>query len=78
MAKMREIYRQQLAATREQLARLMALQAELAQSLRYLETCDACDPARLAPACTSCELHADGEAPELVAGVQVKNPTEPV
>jgi MerR family transcriptional regulator, copper efflux regulator len=78
MAKMREVYREKLASTREQLARLLALQAELAQSLRYLETCDTCDPARLIPACSACDLHQDDQAPDLVAGFHAKDPTEPV
>jgi MerR family transcriptional regulator, copper efflux regulator len=68
MAKMREIYRQKLASARAQIARLAALEAELAASLEYLETCDACDPARLIPACTCCDRHDEREAPELVAG----------
>src|SRR5882757_4098390 len=44
MAKMRDVYRQKLASTREQIQHLQALEAELADSLKYLETCDACDP----------------------------------
>jgi DNA-binding transcriptional MerR regulator len=69
MAKMREVYRQKLASTREQIEHLRALEAELAESLRYLETCDTCDPVRLMPACTCCDLHEqDQNPPELVAG----------
>jgi DNA-binding transcriptional MerR regulator len=69
MAKMREVYRQKLASTREQIEHLRALEAELAESLRYLETCDTCDPVRLMPACTCCDLHErDQHPPELVAG----------
>src|SRR6476646_580593 len=47
MAKMREVYRQKLASTQRQIERLKALESELADSLKYLETCDTCDPARL-------------------------------
>lgn len=69
MGKMREVYREKLASTREQIQRLQALEGELADSLKYLETCDTCDPVRLFPACNCCDLHDHGQlAPELVAG----------
>jgi DNA-binding transcriptional MerR regulator len=72
MAKMREVYREKLASTREQIERLKALEGELAASLKYLETCDTCAPERLFPACTCCDLHEQNElAPELVAGFRV-------
>src|SRR6266542_3577113 len=72
MAKMREVYRQKLASTRSQIERLKALEGELAESLKYLETCDTCDPARLFPACNCCDLHEhDERAPELVAGFRL-------
>ena len=72
MAKMREVYSQKLASTRHQIERLQALEAELADSLKYLETCDTCDPVRLIPACNCCDLHEHNElAPELVAGFRV-------
>lgn len=69
MAKMRDVYRQKLKETREQLQQLKALESELADSLRYLEACDVCDPERLLPACACCELHDRNQhPPELVAG----------
>lgn len=69
MRLMRETYGARLAETRAQLARLRALESELAASLHYLETCDTCDPARLVGACVSCELHdCKTHPPELVAG----------
>jgi DNA-binding transcriptional MerR regulator len=72
MAKMREVYRDKLASTREQIQRLQALEGELSESLKYLETCDTCDPVRLAPACNCCDRHdQDQHAPELVAGFRV-------
>lgn len=72
MAKMREVYREKLDSTREQIERLRALEAELADSLRYLETCDTCDPVRAFAACTCCDLHDNNQlAPELVAGFRV-------
>jgi MerR family copper efflux transcriptional regulator len=72
MAKMREVYRQKLASTREQMQRLKVLEAELTESLKYLDTCDTCDPVRLFAACSCCDLHDHAElAPELVAGFRV-------
>jgi MerR family transcriptional regulator, copper efflux regulator len=72
MAKMRDVYREKLASTREQIQRLQALEGELAESLKYLETCDTCDPVRLQPACNCCDLHDhDQLPPELVAGFRV-------
>jgi DNA-binding transcriptional MerR regulator len=72
MAKMRDVYREKLASTREQIQRLLALEAELAESLKYLETCNTCDPVRLVPACNCCDLHHhDEHAPELVAGFRM-------
>lgn len=72
MAKMREVYREKLASTRDQIQRLQSLEAELAESLKYLETCNTCDPVRLSPACNCCDLHDhDEHPPELVAGFRI-------
>jgi len=72
MAKMREVYREKLASTREQILRLQSLEGELAESLKYLETCNTCDPVRLFPACNCCDLHHhDEQPPELVAGFRM-------
>jgi DNA-binding transcriptional MerR regulator len=69
MRLMQDTYRARLAETRAQLSRLRALEAELAASLHYLDTCTSCDPARLLGACNSCELHGcSTHPPELVAG----------
>jgi DNA-binding transcriptional MerR regulator len=70
MRQVREVYRAKLRETREQIARLEALEAELSASLRYLETCDSgCEPARLHDDCPSCRVQPGvREAPELVAG----------
>ena len=63
------VLRDKLADTRDQIARLQALERELVSSLDYLEACPSCDPARILEACSRCELHAsDQEAPDLVAG----------
>jgi DNA-binding transcriptional MerR regulator len=70
MKRMREIYRQKLVETRQQIERLRMLEGELAASLDYLETCDTCDPARLVDACPRCEAHGcDTHAPDFVAGL---------
>jgi MerR family copper efflux transcriptional regulator len=72
MKKMRDVYREKLESTREQIQRLQALEGELAESLKYLETCDTCDPVRLSPACNCCDLHDHDQAPpELVAGFRL-------
>lgn len=70
MSRMREVYRRQLKETRNQLDRLRTLERELSASLEYLESCDACDPARLITACQQCDLHDDDDnPPDLVAGL---------
>ncbi|HKQ68918.1 MAG TPA: MerR family transcriptional regulator [Polyangiaceae bacterium] len=76
MAKMRNVYREKLASTREQIERLKALETELADSLKYLETCDTCDPVRLFAACTCCDRHDHREdPPELVLGFRASSAT---
>jgi MerR family copper efflux transcriptional regulator len=70
MSRMREVYRKHLQDTRTQLERLRSLERELASSLSYLESCDACDPDRLISACQRCDLHDDDvNPPDLVAGL---------
>lgn len=73
MKRMREVYARKLEETREQARRLEALDRELEASLRYLDTCDICDPQRLLSACDCCDLH-DKEAhvPELVLGFRAR------
>ncbi|RYE94762.1 MAG: MerR family transcriptional regulator [Myxococcales bacterium] len=74
MRLMRSTYAARLADTRAQIARLRALESELASSLRYLETCDTCDPARLIQACSCCERHDEQQPPpELVEGFRAGN-----
>lgn len=70
MSRMRDVYRRQLDETRSQLKRLRSLEAELAASLSYLETCGTCDPGELISSCSHCSRHGhDNQAPELVAGL---------
>lgn len=69
MQRVTELYRQKLAATREQAARLTALASELEAGLTYLETCESCEPVRVVAECARCDRHDCGDhAPVLVAG----------
>lgn len=69
MLRVGELLKDKLQETREQIARLSALEEELRTSLEYLETCPSCSPKQDLTACTSCELHEQGSAaPDLVAG----------
>ena len=70
-AKLREVYLSKLKETRNKLAELRALEAELEASLDYLAGCgSACVDELPVHACPSCELTSE-EAPELIAGVHV-------
>jgi DNA-binding transcriptional MerR regulator len=69
MKRMRQVYERKLEETREQKRRIEALEYELEASLRYLDTCDVCDPQRLLSACQCCDLHdKEQDVPELVLG----------
>ena len=69
MVRMRAVYQRKLEETRLQKEKLAQLEHELTASLKYLDTCDECDPARLPSACTGCDRHeCDDRAPELVSG----------
>lgn len=70
MGEMRGIYQKKLEDTRAQIQHLKALERELQASIRYLDTCDTCDPAEIVQACSSCHVHEkDQTQPELVAGI---------
>jgi MerR family transcriptional regulator, copper efflux regulator len=78
--RLRALYGKKLAETRQQVARLQSLEAELRESLAYLETCgDVCEPDRLMAQCRSCDLHAQKDAcshheiPELILGFRAQN-----
>ncbi|MBS2011883.1 MAG: MerR family transcriptional regulator [Deltaproteobacteria bacterium] len=70
MVQVREVYKKKLEETREQIARLQALEAEICASLDYLSKCDSvCEPERLLPKCSACDHHPrEQEVPDLVAG----------
>jgi MerR family copper efflux transcriptional regulator len=73
MKRMREVYARKLDETREQKRRLEALERELQTSLRYLDTCDVCDPQRLLSECDCCDLHdKEADVPELVLGFRAR------
>ena len=70
MARIRSVYTRKLEETRTQIAHLATLERELAASIEYLDTCDACDPGELVRACTCCNHRDPTEAePHLVAGI---------
>jgi DNA-binding transcriptional MerR regulator len=72
-SRLREVYRSKLEETRTKLAELRALEAELTDSLAYLDACHtACESELPVHSCPSCERHPERPtAPELVAGVHV-------
>lgn len=70
MGLVRGVYQKKLEETRAQIEHLKSLERELAASIRYLDTCDTCDPAEIVQACASCHVHEkDQTQPELVAGI---------
>lgn len=70
MAHIRAVYQKKLEETRAQIEHLRALERELSASIRYLDTCDTCDPAEIVQACASCHVHEKDQAqPEMVAGI---------
>lgn len=72
MTSLRELFRARLAETRTQVERLLQLERDLGESLAYLEGCRACSDDHELHACASCDsVHADDEAPSLVAGVHL-------
>lgn len=72
MARVEATLREKLVETREQIARLQALESELEASLEYLQTCPRCSATTHLNGCRSCELHAHGEpTPDLIAGFQL-------
>ncbi|MEZ4297461.1 MAG: MerR family transcriptional regulator [Polyangiaceae bacterium] len=75
MAAIRDVYHRKLEETRAQIEHLRSLERELRASIRYLDTCDACDPAEIVQACSSCHVHERDQAqPEMVAGIHGNAP----
>lgn len=71
MHRLRSFYANKLKETRDALARMAALEAELQESIRYLEACRACAPGTARTACRTCDdsLHHGQLPPTLVAAV---------
>jgi len=70
MAAVHSVYLQKLQEVRQQIGRMTALEHELHQSLRYLDTCESCAPDELIAACSGCEVRdCDTPEPDLVAGL---------
>jgi DNA-binding transcriptional MerR regulator len=81
MKRMREVYTRKLEDAREQRRRIEQLERDLELSLKYLDTCDVCDPRRLVDACECCDMHdREADVPELVLGyradVHVRPPAQ--
>jgi DNA-binding transcriptional MerR regulator len=74
MQSVRELFRTRLEETRSQVATLLELERDLAESLAYLEGCRACDEKAGPQICSSCDSeHGDRHhmpAPALVAGIR--------
>lgn len=70
---LRELFQKRLAETREQKARLEALERELEETLQYLHTCDQCKPVRTTSGdCPQCPVdHGMKTEPALVAGFHI-------
>jgi DNA-binding transcriptional MerR regulator len=74
MHSVRELFRTRLEETRSQVAKLLELERDLAESLAYLEGCRGCSETAGPQVCSSCDSeHGDRHhmpAPALVAGVR--------
>jgi hypothetical protein len=72
MGELRSFYETKLQETRQQIARLRALEHDLHEAIAYLGGCRACDPATGKTACRPCGVdeHAGHDAPPMVAAVQ--------
>jgi MerR family transcriptional regulator, copper efflux regulator len=70
MEKVRAVFETKLAETRAALVKMAALERDLTDSLEYLKSCQACEPAHAPTECAHCDLHGhDGDPPPLVAGI---------
>jgi DNA-binding transcriptional MerR regulator len=75
MQRVRSIFEQKLAQTREHIERLRGLEKDLLTSLTYLDSCRECEPVHTTSECVACDRHGHSgrDAPLLVAGIhQVK------
>jgi MerR family copper efflux transcriptional regulator len=76
MRVVRAIFEQKLRETHEAIVKMQKLEAELRQSLDYLESCNVCEPSHVQTECKSCGHHGHKprEAPDLVAGLSPPGP----
>lgn len=72
--RLREVFAVKLRETQDKLRELALLEAELEESLEYLDGCDtSCMPELPAQSCQQCPCHRQpGDPPELVAGVHAR------
>jgi DNA-binding transcriptional MerR regulator len=71
MERLRALFEQKLAETRETIERQQRLERELLDGLAYLQTCRSCDIQENAVGCVHCELdHGMSNDPVLVAGIK--------
>jgi DNA-binding transcriptional MerR regulator len=72
MSRVRAVFEQKLAETRDAIARLQKLETDLVDSLSYLEGCRTCTPVQQPQKCTSCDIngHHSHAQPILVAGLR--------
>ena len=77
MKKVRSVFEQKLADTREQVERLAKLERDLVDSIAYLDGCRACAPVHTLTDCNDCSINGhDGRGqPLLVAGLH-NNPAQ--
>lgn len=69
MDQLRRFYAEKLNETREAVARLKSLEADLEHSLTYLEECQSCAPGTLRSACHTCDEEHENDAPPMVSAV---------
>jgi DNA-binding transcriptional MerR regulator len=69
MLRVRGVFEEKLRETRENINRLKALEADLTQSLAYLEGCYSCEPGEQPATCSACGRTHDVPPPILVSGM---------
>jgi DNA-binding transcriptional MerR regulator len=69
MAKVRAIFAAKLAEVRAQIAALESLAGELDDGLKYLQTCNSCEPSTLLGSCKVCDHQHPIEPPGLITGI---------
>lgn len=67
----RQVFKEKLQATRDQITRLQVIENDLQEAIEYLDACDACSPSLAPVECVSCghQGHEAGHAPQLFDGL---------